>query len=149
LASTAETWWSTVLAEMNSFAAIAALVWPAQISARISRSRRVSPNGSFLAADLGPTGMARTPSARSRCRAGRGQVPLEPLDERRLAHPGLAVEQDQAPLAAPSLGRVAGQQGQRRLALQQLHGTSVGHADGFVPTCDLVGRGIRARLPGI
>jgi len=67
LASTAETWWSTVLAEMNSFAAIAALVCPAQIS------------------------------------------------------------DDQAPVAAPGLGRVAGQHGQRRLPLQQLHAYSVGY----------------------
>ena len=71
LASTAETWWSTVLAEMNSFAAIAALVCPAQISSRTSRSRRVSPSGSPRVADLGPAGMDRTPSARSRCRVSR------------------------------------------------------------------------------
>ena len=71
LASTAETWWSTVLAEMNSFAAIAALLCPAQISSRTSRSRRVSPSGSPRVADLGPAGMDRTPSARSFCRVSR------------------------------------------------------------------------------
>jgi hypothetical protein len=39
LASTAETWWSTVLAEMNSFAAIAALVCPAQIPVMAGQAR--------------------------------------------------------------------------------------------------------------
>ena len=71
LASTAETWWSTVLAEMNSFAGIAALLCPAQISSRTSRSRRVSPSGSPRVADLGPTGIDRTPRARSFCRVSR------------------------------------------------------------------------------
>jgi hypothetical protein len=59
LASTAVTWWSTVLAEMNSFAAIAALVCPEQISPRTSCSRRVRPSGSPRVADLGPAGMDR------------------------------------------------------------------------------------------
>ena len=59
----------------------------------------------------------------------------------------VTAEQDQAPLAAPGLGRVAGQAGQRRLPLQQFHGLSAGHAGGFVPICDLVRYGIRATLP--
>ena len=65
LASTAETWWSTVLAEMNSFAAIAALVCPAQISSRTSRSRRVSPSGS-----------PRVAASYGQCRSSAQLVPL-------------------------------------------------------------------------
>jgi len=39
----------------------------------------------------------------------------------------LAAEDDQTPVAPPGLGRTVGQQGQRRLPLQQFHASSVGH----------------------
>jgi hypothetical protein len=59
--------------------------------------------------------------------AGIGQVALEPFEQRGLADARLPADDDQAPVAVPGLGRVAGQQGQRRLPLQQLHVHSVGH----------------------
>ena len=59
--------------------------------------------------------------------AGIGQVVLEPFEQRGLADARLPAEDDQAPVAVPGLGRVAGQQGQRRLPLQQFHVYSVGH----------------------
>src|SRR5580692_2654050 len=68
LASTAETWWSTVLGERNSLAAISALLCPALIRSSTSRSRRVSPSGSDRVAVRGPAGIDRTPSRRILCR---------------------------------------------------------------------------------
>ena len=59
--------------------------------------------------------------------AGIAQIALEPFEQRGLADARLPADDDQAPVAVPGLGRVAGQQGQRRLPLQQLHAYSVGH----------------------
>jgi hypothetical protein len=64
----AETWWPTVLADIDSFAEISALVCSAQIRSRISRSRRVNPNGCARVAVRGPTGIERAPSDRRRWR---------------------------------------------------------------------------------
>src|SRR5262249_20357669 len=65
----AETWCPAVLTEMNSCAAISALLSPAQIRPSTSRSRWVSRSGSARVAARGPAGIDRTPSDRSRCRA--------------------------------------------------------------------------------
>jgi hypothetical protein len=132
LASTAETWWSTVLTEMDSFAAIAALVCPAQSSARTSRSRRVrqgaeevvpaGPSGAQLqqlAAQLVGEVVQRPERARGEQAVARApgparitQLPLEPFEQGGLADTRLPAEDDQAAVAPPGLGRTVGQQGQ-------------------------------------
>ena len=52
---------------------------------------------------------------------------MEPFEQGGLADASLPAEDDQAPVAPPGLGRTIGQQGQRRLPLQQFHASSVGH----------------------
>ena len=68
LASTAETWWSTVFGEITSACAISALVAPRTIRSSTSVSRGVSPAGPARDAARGPRGIRRTPSARRRRR---------------------------------------------------------------------------------
>ena len=61
LPSTAETWWSTVLAEITSSRAISALVAPRTISSSTSVSRGVSPAGPRRDAARGPRGIRLHP----------------------------------------------------------------------------------------
>jgi hypothetical protein len=62
-----------------------------------------------------------------RSQAATAQIPLEPFEQGGLADARLPAEHDQAPGAPPGLGRTVGQQGQRRLPLEQFHAPSVGH----------------------
>jgi hypothetical protein len=70
----------------------------------------------------GEQAVARAPGP-----AGITQIPLEPFEQRGLADARLPADDDQPPVTVPGFGRVAGQQGQRRLPLQQFHVSSVGH----------------------
>jgi hypothetical protein len=70
----------------------------------------------------GEQAVARAPGP-----AGVAQIPLKPFEQDGLADASLSAEHDQAPIAPPGLGRTAGQQGQRRLPLEQFRASSVGH----------------------
>jgi len=59
--------------------------------------------------------------ARSPQPAGAGQLPLKMLQQGRLPDAGLPAESHQSALTAPRLGRVRGQQRQRRSPFQQVH----------------------------
>src|SRR6266568_2525725 len=59
LARIAETWWSTVLTDRNSFAAISALVCSAQIRSGTSCSLQVSPTRRFSVARRRPVDIAQ------------------------------------------------------------------------------------------
>jgi hypothetical protein len=79
LARMAETWCSTVSAEMNRRSAISALRSPSATRARTSSSLVVRLAGLALVAGLGPRASPRTPSSRSRRRAvpGASQLSLD------------------------------------------------------------------------
>jgi hypothetical protein len=116
---------------MDSFAAIAALVCPAQSSARTSRSRRVR-QGAEEVVPAGPAGaqlqqlaqlvgevVQRPERARGEQAVARApgparitQLPLEPFEQGGLADASLPAEDGQASVAPPGLGRAVGQQGQ-------------------------------------
>ena len=71
LASTAETWCSAVLGEMNASAAISLLVKPRASSLATSSWRLVRPPGLVRVAPVGRLGTPATPSRRSSRRSGR------------------------------------------------------------------------------
>jgi hypothetical protein len=113
-ASIASSWRAAIIRRAARFAYAWASSMPAGSGSRevVQRPERAR----------GEQAVARAPGP-----AGITKLPLEPFEPGGLADASLPAEDDQTPVAPPGLGRTVGQQGQRRLPLQQFHASGVGH----------------------